>query len=136
MTAKLVSFETVSDRTNLPLIDFVGDYLAEHGVECLRLPDVTGTKAALFATIGPRGMGGVCLSGHVDVVPVEGPAWTGPPFQVVRRDGRLFGRGTADMKGFVGTALALVSPISFPPASRRRSTCACSMATSPTASAA
>lgn len=108
MTAKLVSFETVSDRTNLPLIDFVGDYLAEHGVECLRLPDVTGTKAALFATIGPRGMGGVCLSGHVDVVPVEGQAWTGPPFQVVRRDGRLFGRGTTDMKGFVGTALALV----------------------------
>jgi acetylornithine deacetylase len=108
LTAKLVSFDTVSDRSNLPLIDFVASYLAGYGVESIRLPDASGKKAALFATIGPRDKGGVCLSGHVDVVPVEGQAWTSPPFEASMRDGRLYGRGSADMKGFVATALSLV----------------------------
>jgi acetylornithine deacetylase len=108
LTAKLVSFDTVSDRSNLPLVDFVSAYLAGYGVEGIRLPDASGEKAALFATIGPRDKGGVCLSGHVDVVPVEGQAWTSPPFEASLRDGRLYGRGSADMKGFVATALSLV----------------------------
>lgn len=108
MTAKLVSFDTVSARSNLPLIDFVADYLAAHGVESIRLPNAEGDKAALYATIGPKDRGGVCLSGHVDVVPVEGQDWTSPPFAATARDGRLYGRGTCDMKGFVATALALV----------------------------
>jgi acetylornithine deacetylase len=108
LTAKLVSFDTVSDRSNLRLVDFVSAYLAGYGVESIRLPDASGDKAALFATIGPRDKGGVCLSGHVDVVPVEGQAWTSPPFEASVRDGRLYGRGSADMKGFVATALSLV----------------------------
>lgn len=108
MTARLVAFDTVSTRSNLGLIDFVADYLAGHGIESLRLPNETGDKAALFATIGPPDRGGVCLSGHVDVVPVEGQAWTSPPFEARLDDGRLYGRGTCDMKGFVATALALV----------------------------
>ena len=108
MTARLVAFDTVSSRSNLGLIDFVADYLAGHGIESLRLPNEAGDKAALFATIGPRDRGGVCLSGHVDVVPVEGQAWTSPPFEARLDDGRLYGRGTCDMKGFVATALALV----------------------------
>jgi len=108
MTARLVAFDTVSSRSNLPLIEFVADYLAGHGIESLRLPNQDGDKAALFATIGPKDRGGVCLSGHVDVVPVEGQAWTSPPFAARLDDGRLYGRGTCDMKGFVATALAMV----------------------------
>ncbi|MDQ0392604.1 acetylornithine deacetylase [Labrys monachus] len=108
MTAKLVSFDTVSARSNIPLIDFVAGYLAAHGVESLRLPNEAGDKEALFATIGPVDRGGVCLSGHVDVVPVEGQDWSSPPFEARVADGRLYGRGSCDMKGFVATALALV----------------------------
>jgi acetylornithine deacetylase len=108
MTARLVSFDTVSDRSNLDLIDFVADYLSAHGVGSIRLPNGDGSKEALFATIGPRDKGGICLSGHVDVVPVAGQAWTSPPFKAWLDNGRLYGRGTCDMKGFVGTALAMV----------------------------
>jgi acetylornithine deacetylase len=108
LTARLLAFDTISHRGNLPLIDFVADYLSGYGVECTRLPNPDGTKAALFATIGPKDRGGVCLSGHVDVVPVDGQDWSSPPFEATMRDGRLFGRGACDMKGFVGTALALV----------------------------
>lgn len=108
LTAKLVSFDTVSSRSNLALIDFVADYLAGHGVESIRLPNATGDKAALLATIGPTDRPGVVLSGHVDVVPVEGQAWTAPAFEARLEGERLYGRGTCDMKGFVATALALV----------------------------
>ena len=108
MTARLVSFDTVSSRSNLALIDFVADYLAAHGVGSIRLPNEAGDKAALFATIGPADRPGICLNGHVDVVPVEGQAWSSPPFEPRLADGRLYGRGTCDMKGFVATALALV----------------------------
>jgi acetylornithine deacetylase len=108
MTARLVSFDTVSAGSNLALIDFVADYLAAHGVPAVRLPNADGSKAALLATIGPADRPGVVLSGHVDVVPVEGQSWTSAPFEARLADGRLYGRGTCDMKGFVGTALALV----------------------------
>ncbi|QEN89731.1 acetylornithine deacetylase [Labrys sp. KNU-23] len=108
LTAKLVSFDTISSRSNLALIDFVADYLAGHGVDSVRLPNAAGDKAALLATIGPADRPGVVLSGHVDVVPVEGQAWTGSAFEAWLEGGRLYGRGTCDMKGFVATALALV----------------------------
>ncbi|MEM7379493.1 MAG: acetylornithine deacetylase [Pseudomonadota bacterium] len=108
MLEKLVAFPTVSSETNLPLIEFVEDYLNGHGVQCHRVPDETGLKSSLFANIGPDVAGGVVLSGHTDVVPVEGQPWTTDPFTVVERDGKLFGRGTCDMKGFNAIGLALV----------------------------
>ncbi|WP_420102788.1 acetylornithine deacetylase [Bosea sp. (in: a-proteobacteria)] len=108
MLARLVAFDTVSHKTNLPLIEFVKDYLAGWGVACHRFPNATGDKAALFATLGPQDKGGVVLSGHTDVVPVEGQAWSRDPFTLHVEDGRAYGRGAVDMKGFVALALALV----------------------------
>jgi len=108
LLARLVSFDTTSHRSNLPLIHFVEDYLLQHGVACELVPNEAGTKASLFATIGPRDLPGVALSGHTDVVPVDGQQWTNDPFIVTERDGRLYGRGTADMKGFIACALAAV----------------------------
>jgi len=102
---KLVSFPSVSSVSNLPVIDFVQEYLASWGVESHRVYDATGTKANLYANVGPQVSGGVILSGHTDVVPVEGQDWDSDPFTVVERDGRLFGRGTCDMKGFDALAL-------------------------------
>lgn len=108
MLARFVSFDTVSSKSNLPLAHFVRDVLAEHGVGATLVPDETGEKANLYATIGPQAEGGVVLSGHLDVVPVEGQPWTTDPFTLTERDGRLHGRGTADMKSFSAIALALV----------------------------
>ncbi len=108
MLDRLVAFPTVSSRSNLDLIHFARDYLATHGVEGRIVPSPDGTKANLWATIGPDAPGGVVLSGHTDVVPVEGQVWSSDPFTVVERDGRLYGRGTADMKGFDALCLALV----------------------------
>lgn len=105
---KLVSFATVSRDSNLALIGFVRDFLAQHGVECELFYNDERTKANLFATIGPPDRGGIALSGHTDVVPVEGQAWTVDPFRLVEKDGRLYGRGTADMKGFLASVLAAV----------------------------
>ena len=105
---RLVAFPTVSRDTNLPLIDWVEQYLSDLGVASRRVPSRCGTKAHLFAQVGPDVPGGVVLSGHTDVVPVEGQAWSTDPWQVVERDGRLYGRGTCDMKGFVALALAAV----------------------------
>ncbi|MDQ0469592.1 acetylornithine deacetylase [Labrys wisconsinensis] len=102
---RLVGFPTVSARSNLALIGFVRDVLAERGIEARLLPDATGEKASLFVTIGPRETPGIMLSGHTDVVPTEGQAWTADPFVLAERDGRLYGRGTADMKGFLACAL-------------------------------
>jgi acetylornithine deacetylase len=104
----LVRFDTVSARSNMALIHWVCDYLLRHGVESAIVPNAEGTKANLYATLGPRRAGGVVLSGHTDVVPVEGQAWSSDPFALTRRDGRLYGRGTADMKGFIACALAAV----------------------------
>lgn len=108
MLEKLISFNTVSHRSNLPLIHFVRDYLASHGVDSTLVPNDDGDKANLYAHIGPRIKGGVILSGHTDVVPVEGQNWSSDPWRVVEKDGKYFGRGTCDMKGFVALALAHV----------------------------
>jgi len=105
---RLVSFPTISRDSNLALIDFVEDYLRGHGIAPVRVPSPCGNKAALYAHIGPEIDGGVVLSGHTDVVPVEGQDWSTDPFVVTARDGRLYGRGTCDMKGFDALALAAV----------------------------
>jgi acetylornithine deacetylase len=104
----LVAFPSVSRDSNLPLIDWVEDYLESHGVTAHRVWNEDRTKASLFAHIGPEVEGGVILSGHTDVVPVDGQAWSSDPWTVTERDGRLYGRGTCDMKGFVALALAAV----------------------------
>jgi acetylornithine deacetylase len=108
MLDRLVGFDTVSSRSNLELIEFVRDYLAGFGIAATLVPNDDGDKANLYATIGPNVEGGVVLSGHTDVVPVEGQPWSTDPFRVVERDGRLYGRGTADMKSFSAISLALV----------------------------
>ncbi|WP_341366750.1 acetylornithine deacetylase [Yoonia sp. BS5-3] len=105
---RLVAFPTVSRDGNLELIDFVENYLADLGVSSTKVPNADGSKAALYAHIGPQVDGGVVLSGHTDVVPVDGQAWDSDPFTVTERDGRLYGRGTCDMKGFDALALAAV----------------------------
>ena len=102
---RLVGFPTVSHATNLPLVDWVEAYLASHGIAAHRQWHADGTKAALFAHVGPVVAGGVVLSGHTDVVPVEGQDWTTDPWLVTERDGRLYGRGTCDMKGFDALAI-------------------------------
>ena len=108
LLARLVAFDTTSPKTNIPLIDFVEAYLAEHGIESRRVPTPDGLKASLFATIGPGDGGGIALSGHTDVVPVASQAWDTDPFQLVERDGKLYGRGTCDMKGYLACCLAMV----------------------------
>ncbi len=105
---KLISFPTVSHDSNLELIDWVEEYLNSHGVKSTRVPNEDGTKAAIYANVGPEVEGGVILSGHTDVVPVDGQAWDTDPFSVVEKDGKYFGRGTCDMKGFDAIALAAV----------------------------
>lgn len=108
MLARLVAFPTISTVSNLDIVGFVEDHLAALGVPSTRVPDATGAKAALIARIGPAVPGGVVLSGHTDVVPVAGQDWSTDPFVLTERDGRLFGRGTCDMKGYIASALALV----------------------------
>jgi acetylornithine deacetylase len=107
LLTRLIAFESVSDTSNLPLIDFVEGYLREHGLESSRAPNAVGGKAAILATIGPRVDGGVVLSGHTDVVPVEGQPWSSPPFTLREASGRLYGRGACDMKGFDACVLAM-----------------------------
>lgn len=118
MLAKLVSFNTESQRSNLDLIHFCRDYLAGLGVESRLAPSPDGQKANLYATIGPQVAGGVVLSGHTDVVPVAGQAWTSDPWTLTERDGRLYGRGTCDMKGFDAISLALVPEMLAAPLKR------------------
>ncbi|PJI92309.1 acetylornithine deacetylase [Yoonia maricola] len=105
---RLVGFPTVSRDSNLELIDFVEEYLEGFGVQSTRVPNEDGTKAALYAHIGPQVDGGVVLSGHTDVVPVDGQVWDTDPFTVTERHGKLYGRGTCDMKGFDALALSAV----------------------------
>jgi len=104
----LVGFDTTSRHSNLALIEWVEAYLDGHGVPHRRVPNADGTKSNLLATVGPAVEGGAVLSGHTDVVPVDGQAWSSDPFSIVERDGRLYGRGTCDMKGFLALALAAV----------------------------
>lgn len=106
--ADLIAFDTTSHRSNLELIAYIEKYLAGFGVKATVLNAEGQAKANLLATIGPNVPGGVVLSGHTDVVPVEGQAWSAPPFELTRQNDRLLGRGTADMKGFAAVVLAHV----------------------------
>ena len=103
-----MAFDTTSAKSNLALIAFVEDYLKGHGIASTRVPSPDGAKADLFATIGPEGHGGIGLSGHSDCVPVEGQHWTSDPFTLTKRGGKLYGRGSCDMKGFIACVLAAV----------------------------
>jgi len=115
---RLVGFDTVSAHSNLALIDYVRDLLGQQGIDAHLIRDPVQPKANLFATIGPAISGGIALSGHTDVVPVEGQPWDADPFTLTARDGRLVGRGAADMKGFIATALALVPELKALPLRR------------------
>ena len=108
LLGRLIAFDTTSRNSNLDLIAWVKDYLAGFGIDSLLVHDETGAKANLYATIGPLDKPGVMLSGHTDVVPVDGQDWSTDPFVLSQKDGALFGRGTADMKGFIACALAKV----------------------------
>ncbi|CAK6466434.1 acetylornithine deacetylase [Klebsiella pneumoniae] len=105
---RLVAFDTTSRESNLALIDFVWRYLTDLGISCELIHNAGRSKANLYARLGPAGSGGVLLSGHSDVVPVDGQNWSVPPFALSERDGKLYGRGTADMKGFIACMLAAV----------------------------
>jgi len=104
---RLVGFDSTSRKSNLEVIDYLKDTLSGLGAECRLTHDDSGRKANLYATLGPTDRPGVMLSGHTDVVPVEGQAWSGDPFKLTERDGKLFGRGSADMKSFIALAVAL-----------------------------
>jgi acetylornithine deacetylase len=111
LVERLIAFDTTSRSSNLALIDDVQAMLEGAGARCRRTYDPTGTKANLFATFGPEESGGYVLSGHTDVVPVDGQAWSSDPFKAEIRGDRLYGRGACDMKGFVGVALSCLPQI-------------------------
>lgn len=106
MIERLIAFDTTSRNSNLELIHYVRDYLADLGVTASLVHDAEGRKANLYATLGPGDRPGIALSGHTDVVPIDNQDWTRDPWQVSQGDGRLFGRGTCDMKSFIAVALA------------------------------
>ncbi|HUO93887.1 MAG TPA: acetylornithine deacetylase [Rhizomicrobium sp.] len=108
LVERLVAFDTTSRGSNLALIDHAQELLEKAGARCRRTYDGTRAKANLFASLGPGEEGGYVLSGHTDVVPVDGQDWSSDPFRPEVRGGKMFGRGTADMKGFIGTALSLL----------------------------
>ncbi|WP_282027439.1 acetylornithine deacetylase [Ruegeria faecimaris] len=109
--ADLIAFETVSADSNLKIISYLRDRLQALGARCIETRDDTGTKANVFASMGPDIPGGILLSGHTDVVPVADQNWTSDPFLMTEKDGRLYGRGTCDMKGFIAAALALAETL-------------------------
>ncbi|GAB4391259.1 MAG: acetylornithine deacetylase [Kiloniellaceae bacterium] len=106
MIERLIAFDTTSRNSNLELIHYVRDYLADLGVEAELVHDAEGRKANLYATLGPTDRAGIALSGHTDVVPIDNQDWSRDPWQVSEHDGRLYGRGTSDMKTFIAVALA------------------------------
>ncbi|MDE2446026.1 MAG: acetylornithine deacetylase [Alphaproteobacteria bacterium] len=108
---KLTAFATISKDSNLALTDYVQELLKSWGIASTLVHNEEGTKANLWATIGPSDKGGVALSAHTDVVPVVGQNWTSDPFTLVKRGGNLYGRGTADMKGFIACCLAMAQKI-------------------------
>ena len=114
MLSRLVSFDTTSRDSNLELISFVEDYAKSYGLAPRRIPNPEGTKANLLISVGPQEPGGIILSGHTDVVPVDGQDWHTDPFAMVEREGKYFGRGTSDMKAFSAVILSL-----FPELTRR-----------------
>ncbi len=105
---KLVGFDTTSCYSNLNLIEYVESFLSEYGVKFVRIPDEDESKASLYATIGPKEKPGIGLSAHTDVVPVDGQIWDTDPYKLTFDNGRYFGRGTCDMKGFLACVLASV----------------------------
>lgn len=106
LMTQLISFPTISNRPNAPLIEWVAEYLSSHGIKPHLWPDPKQPgKVGLFAHVGPKVEGAVVLSGHTDVVPVAGQNWSSDPFTVIERDGRYYGRGTCDMKGFDALAI-------------------------------
>lgn len=107
LVERLVGFDTTSRNSNLELIEFIRGYLDELGIASELVHGADGTKANLYATLGPTDRPGYALSGHTDVVPVDGQPWASDPFQLVNRDQRLYGRGTSDMKSFIAACLAL-----------------------------
>ncbi len=107
LLSRLIAFPTIAGSSNLELIDFVERYLVSHGATCRRVPSPEGSRTNFYATIGPHTEGGVILSGHTDVVPTTGQDWTSDPFVLTERDGKLYGRGTCDMKGFLACAMSL-----------------------------
>ena len=108
MLDKLISFDTVSRNSNLPIIEFIKDYLHSFGVESHLVHNSDKTKSNLYANVGPSEVGGVILSGHTDVVPIDGQNWNSDPFKIKEINGKIYGRGTCDMKGFLAICLALV----------------------------
>src|SRR4051812_26119328 len=102
MIRTLIAFDTTSRNSNLELIDFVRDYLDANDIASTLIPDETGKKANLYGTIGPDDRPGIALSGHTDVVPIDGQDWSSDPWALVERAGKLYGRGACDMKGFLG----------------------------------
>ncbi|HHG8775411.1 TPA: acetylornithine deacetylase [Raoultella planticola] len=119
LLATLLAFDTTSRESNLQMIDYINRLLGGFGIETRLFYDEEGKKANLYARLGPPGPGGVMLSGHTDVVPVDGQRWTVPPFQLTLRDGLCYGRGSTDMKGFIACVLAsipafLAQPLSMP----------------------
>ncbi len=109
MLQRLVAFDTTSRNSNLDLIKYIQSYLDDFGVASTLVPNAEGTKANLFASIGPDAEGGIVLSGHTDVVPVDGQPWTTDPWTLSDKgDGNLYARGTCDMKGFIAVALSHV----------------------------
>lgn len=116
--SSLVGFDTTSSRPNLPIIDWIEAYLARHGVTGVRTTNEAEGKASLFATIGPADQPGYVLSGHTDVVPVDGQDWATDPFRLTVRDGRAYGRGSVDMKGFIACCLAAVPAMAGAPLRR------------------
>lgn len=103
----LIAFDSVSRNSNLPLIAYIQGYLERLGIACELVTSEDGRKANLLARIGPEGKGGIVLSGHTDVVPVDGQEWHTDPFALTEKDGKLYGRGTSDMKSFVACCLAM-----------------------------
>jgi len=108
MLRRLVAFDTTSRNSNLALIEYVRCYLEGHGVEARLVPSQDRSKASLFATVGPEVKDGVVLSGHTDVVPVDGQPWDSDPWTLTFKDGKYYGRGTCDMKAFYAVALAML----------------------------
>jgi acetylornithine deacetylase len=108
MMRRLIGFDTTSAKSNMALIEYVRDYLAGHGIESTLVPNAEGTKANLYATVGPKAEGGVVLSGHTDVVPVDGQPWVTDPWTLTDDAEKFYGRGTCDMKAFSAIGLAMV----------------------------
>lgn len=115
MLSRLVSFDTTSRGSNLELISFVEDYARSFGLMPRRIPNPEGTKSNLLISIGPQEPGGIVLSGHTDVVPVDGQPWDTDPFNMIERDGKYFGRGTSDMKAFSAVILSLLPELTRHP---------------------